>query len=28
VPLKGGLENSATFAGDALVIQKRLRDEC
>lgn len=25
--LTGGLENSATFAGDALVIQKRLRDE-
>ena len=28
IDLKGGLENSATFAGDALVIQKRLRDEC
>lgn len=25
--LKGGLENSATFAGDPLAIQKRLRDE-
>lgn len=25
--LVGGLENSATFAGDPLVIQKRLRDE-
>jgi len=25
--LMGGLENSATFAGDGLVIQKRLRDE-
>ena len=27
VDLMGGLENSATFAGDPLVIQKRLRDE-
>lgn len=27
VDLMGGLENSATFAGDSLVIQKRLRDE-
>lgn len=27
VDLCGGLENSATFAGDPLVIQKRLRDE-
>ncbi len=27
VDLRGGLENSATFAGDPLVIQKRLRDE-
>ena len=25
--LTGGLENSATFAGNPLVIQKRLRDE-
>ena len=25
--LTGGLENSETFTGDALVIQKRLRDE-
>ena len=25
--LTGGLDNSATFSGDALVIQKRLRDE-
>ncbi len=25
--LMGGLENSATFAGDSLAIQKRLRDE-
>jgi hypothetical protein len=25
--LKGGLENSATFKGDPLEIQKRLRDE-
>ncbi len=25
--IKGGLEHSATFAGDPLVIQKRLRDE-
>ena len=27
VDLMGGLEGSATFAGDPLVIQKRLRDE-
>jgi hypothetical protein len=27
VDLRGGLENSATFAGDPLDIQKRLRDE-
>ena len=27
IDLRGGLENSATFAGDPLVIQKRLRDE-
>lgn len=27
IDLAGGLENSATFAGDPLVIQKRLRDE-
>ena len=27
VDLLGGLENSATFAGDPLMIQKRLRDE-
>ena len=27
IDLTGGLENSATFAGDPLVIQKRLRDE-
>ncbi len=27
IDLKGGLESSATFAGDPLVIQKRLRDE-
>lgn len=27
VDLMGGLENSATFAGDPLAIQKRLRDE-
>lgn len=27
IDLKGGLENSVTFAGDPLVIQKRLRDE-
>ena len=27
VNLMGGLENSATFAGEPLVIQKRLRDE-
>lgn len=27
VDLKGGLENSVTFAGESLVIQKRLRDE-
>ena len=27
VDLMGGLENSVTFADDALVIQKRLRDE-
>ncbi|NOU01169.1 MAG: DUF2281 domain-containing protein [Gallionella sp.] len=27
IDLKGGLENSTTFAGDPLVIQKRLRDE-
>lgn len=27
VDLRGGLENSATFAGDPLAIQKRLRDE-
>jgi hypothetical protein len=25
--LMGGLENSITFAGESLVIQKRLRDE-
>ncbi|MEO8331737.1 MAG: DUF2281 domain-containing protein [Gallionella sp.] len=25
--LMGGLENSATFAGDPLMTQKRLRDE-
>jgi len=25
--LKGGLENSATFSGDSLSIQKRLRNE-
>ena len=25
--LRGGLESSATFAGDPLAIQKRLRDE-
>jgi hypothetical protein len=25
--LKGGLESSITFADDALVIQKRMRDE-
>ena len=25
--LRGGLENSATFSGDPLTIQKRLRDE-
>ena len=25
--LKGGLENSATFAGESLVIQNRLRNE-
>lgn len=27
VDLMGGLENSFTFAGESLVIQKRLRDE-
>ena len=27
IDLRGGLENSITFAGDPLVIQKRLRDE-
>lgn len=27
VDLKGGLENSVTFAGVSLAIQKRLRDE-
>ena len=27
VDLTGGLEGSATFAGDPLLIQKRLRDE-
>lgn len=27
VDLMGGLEGSATFAGDPLAIQKRLRDE-
>jgi len=27
VDLMGGLENSVTFAGESLVIQKRLRDE-
>lgn len=27
VSLKGGLENSVTFSGESLVIQKRLRDE-
>lgn len=27
IDLKGGLENSVTFAGDPLAIQKRLRDE-
>lgn len=27
VDLVGGLESSSTFAGDPLVIQKRLRDE-
>ncbi|MGA8148068.1 MAG: DUF2281 domain-containing protein [Gallionellaceae bacterium] len=27
VDLAGGLESSATFAGDPLVIQKQLRDE-
>ena len=27
VDLRGGLENSATFSGDPLLIQKRLRDE-
>ena len=27
VALMGGLENSATFAGESLVIQRRLRDE-
>jgi hypothetical protein len=27
IALKGGLENSATFGGDPLEIQKRLRDE-
>jgi len=25
--LRGGLENSTTFSGDPLLIQKRLRDE-
>ena len=25
--LKGGLENSTTFSGDSLSIQKRLRDD-
>lgn len=27
IDLGGGLENSATFSGDALEIQKRLRNE-
>lgn len=27
IDLKGGLENSITFAGEPLAIQKRLRDE-
>ena len=27
VDLMGGLENSVTFAGESLLIQKRLRDE-
>ena len=27
IDFAGGLENSTTFAGDPLVIQKRLRDE-
>ena len=27
IDLMGGLENSVTFAGEYLVIQKRLRDE-
>ena len=27
IDLMGGLENSVTFAGESLVIQKRLRDE-
>lgn len=27
INLKGGLENSTTFAGEPLTIQKRLRDE-
>ena len=27
VELAGGLENSKTFSGDSLQIQKRLRDE-
>jgi hypothetical protein len=27
IDLAGGLENSVTFAGDPLLIQKRLRDE-
>lgn len=27
VNLMGGLENSVTFAGESLAIQKRLRDE-
>ena len=27
IDLRGGLENSVTFAGESLVIQKRLRDE-
>jgi hypothetical protein len=27
VDLMGGLENSVTFAGESLAIQKRLRDE-
>ena len=27
IDLAGGLENSKTFSGDLLAIQKRLRDE-